>query len=67
MEEAALPMPDKYSPWTATQATWTGSLDGIDVKVAPAAKPAEERELSERLKPFDTALDPQALVRFVYD
>lgn len=67
MEEAALPMLEqKYSPWTATQEMWSRSLDQIEVKVAPASQPSDARELEERLKPFDTTVEPESLVRLVY-
>ena len=55
-----------HSLWTAPQSTWKRSLDGIKVK-ASSLRRANERKLSDRLKPFETTVDPKSLVRFVYD
>lgn len=63
-----------YSLWTAPQSAWVLFLDKVDVARrrknvrggTKARPPPVDRDLQERRKAFETQVDQESLIRYVY-
>ena len=56
-----------YSLWTSPQSAWVLFLDKIDVeRDRKNVKRQADRKLDERQKAFDTQVDQESLIRYVY-
>lgn len=56
-----------YSLWTAPQSSWELFLDGVDLSRRRGKhERVSDRELEKRRKAFETTVDQEALIRYVY-
>jgi hypothetical protein len=57
-----------YSLWTSPQSSWRLILDNVDVSTRreKTSKKSADRDLKKRREAFDTPIDHEALIRYVY-